>query len=67
MSVSGGRGKRNRRRIILLQGSQASLACPSDKNIMKVKALERLEVLAWDKYNGIIVFWLDDEWRKLER
>jgi hypothetical protein len=34
------------RRIILLQGSQVSLARPSDKTIMKVKALERLDVLA---------------------
>jgi hypothetical protein len=39
-------GGRSRRRIILSQGFQASLAPHSDKNIMKLKALEHLEVLA---------------------
>jgi hypothetical protein len=41
--VGGGRG---RRRIISSQGFQASLSRHSDKNVMKVKALEQLEVLA---------------------
>jgi hypothetical protein len=45
MSVSG-EGRRDRRRIILLQSSQASLARPSDKNIKKLKTLERLEDFA---------------------
>jgi hypothetical protein len=32
--------------IILLQGCQASLACPSDKGRMRAKTLEWLEVVA---------------------
>jgi hypothetical protein len=44
--VSGeGKGRRDKRRIILSQGSQASLVSRSHNNVIKVKALERLEVL----------------------
>jgi hypothetical protein len=32
-----------------------------------LKTLERLEDFAWDKCNGIIVFWIDGQLRKLER
>jgi hypothetical protein len=35
-----------RKSIILLEGSQASPACPSDKSSMKVKTLEWLEIVA---------------------
>jgi hypothetical protein len=33
-------------KTILLEGSHASLACPSDKGSVKVKMLEWLEVMA---------------------
>jgi hypothetical protein len=41
---------------ILLGDSQASPARPSDKNGMKVKTLEWMEVVALDRGYGILVF-----------
>lgn len=37
-------------------GSQAALARPSDAGSVKVMTLECLEVMAWDKARGILIF-----------
>jgi hypothetical protein len=46
-----------RKSIVLLEGSQASLARPSDKGNIKVKTLEWLEAVAWDRAAG---FWFSE-------
>jgi hypothetical protein len=42
----------------MLEVSQNSPTHLSDGNIMKVKTFGCLEVAAWDKGLGIVVFWI---------
>jgi hypothetical protein len=48
-----------RKSIILLEGSQASPACPFDKSRVKEKKLERL--VTWDGGREIFIFWINVE------
>jgi hypothetical protein len=46
-----GREKEHR----LLEGSQASPACPFDGSRVKVKTIGWLEAVAWDRGSGILI------------
>jgi hypothetical protein len=52
-------GGKARKDIILLEGSQFSLAHPSAKTYMKAKTSECLEILASDSGRGILIFWIN--------
>jgi hypothetical protein len=53
--------------IVLFEGSQDSLACPSDKSRMQVKTLEWLEAVAWDKIRWTVIFLINVELHNLEK
>jgi hypothetical protein len=47
--------------IISLEGSQALPVRHSYKGSVKVKKLEWLETVAWDRGRGIVTFWVSAE------
>jgi hypothetical protein len=45
--------------MVLLEDSEASPAHPSVKDSVRVKTVERLEAVGWDKWRGILCFLID--------
>lgn len=50
-----------------LEGSQISLACPSDKGVMEMETLEWLEVVPWEKGHGNFISWINVKFSNLEK
>jgi hypothetical protein len=60
----GGGGSKS---TVLLEISQASPTRPSDKNIVKVTTMERLEITDWERGSAILVFWISVELHNLQQ